>query len=1159
MEATAVSVGKAVLDGALGYAKSIVAEEIALQLGIERDVIFIGDELEMMRSFLLTADEEHDKHKVLLTWVNQVRELAYNVEDSLMDFALQSEKKPFCWCIPRNLWQRRSIAKEVKELRTRVEDVSNRNLRYRLIKGSSSTNAAVEVQGSVSSASLFQINEARWAAQEQETLKMSLHQLITSDDTDLRVFAVWGTGGDLGKTSTIREAYDHQDIYEKFGCRAWVKLTTPFLQNKFFHDLLRQFYVYSREVTGKSNQGNASGYNVLKELEKMERSHIVDQVSAHVNEKRYLVVIEGLSTIVEWDCIKTYFPDKKNGSRIIVSTQHVEIGSLCTEQPYQVTELKELSPNHSIYLFHNRVEPRSRNAMSIDGINSTMQSSSSEIQADAQQIGEGGDSIESKLDRSKTMVVIDEDFVGRTNDKTQLINLILQTEDGHTCKVISVWGMGGVGKTSLVQSVYRSQELGSLKHAWVTAVRPFNYESIIRNLVWQLQKDIQEDPAEASQKKREIQPGKTMEQELAKKTMEQELAHLLQTQKCLIVIDDLSSIEEWNLIKEHLAKATRIIVTSREKYVAKYCSREDMNIYGLQSLEYAAAFDLFKRKVFKDSSEKIELSPDMMEQARLILKKCNGLPLAISTIGAFLATRHKSSIEWRKTNDRISTELEINPELRTIKTVLVRSYDGLPYHLKSCFLYLSIFPEDYNIRRKRVIRRWDAEGYLREMHGMTAAEVGDEYFDGLLDRSMILQGGKVIISGSKVDSCQLHDIMRHICISKAREENLIFTLDEGCILGKMTGAIRHLVISSSWKRDKDMFQRWLDLSHVRSLTVFGEWKSFFLYSKMKFLRVLDFEDTLGLQNHHLDKIMELIHLKYLSLRRCKSISKLPNSLGNLSHLETLDVRGTLILKFPTTITKLWKLQHLLAVHADPSGKLKGLRTLCDVYVNDTNLSATLMELKQLTQLCKLRLVCCTRNEKAGEKLWSAIDGHRHLQSFSLKFYGCNLESQLGGTLSPPKSIDSLKLCARLVQVSQWIHKLQNLSKLQLRGTDLNQDGIHALGKLPNLAVLHMWWNSVQQKQLQFIQFFFPSLILLDLRDLHELEYVKFEDGTMPKLELLQVSGKWSKLQEFSGLQYLMKLKEIHVNGEFRLTMDNAENLLVDCPNHVSLKLMETKS
>jgi hypothetical protein len=116
-------------------------------------------------------------------------------------------------------------------------------------------------------------------------------------------------------------------------------------------------------------------------------------------------------------------------------------------------------------------------------------------------------------------------------------------------------------------------------------------------------------------------------------------------------------------------------------------------------------------QVFKDNSEKVDLRPDMVEQARLILKKCDGLPLAISTIGGFLATKPKTATEWRRINDRISAELEISPELRTIKTVLVRSYDGLPYHLKACFLYLSIFPEDHKIRRKPLIRRWVAEGY----------------------------------------------------------------------------------------------------------------------------------------------------------------------------------------------------------------------------------------------------------------------------------------------------------------------------------------------------------------------------------------------------------------------------------------------------------------
>ena len=57
----------------------------------------------------------------------------------------------------------------------------------------------------------------------------------------------------------------------------------------------------------------------------------------------------------------------------------------------------------------------------------------------------------------------------------------------------------------------------------------------------------------------------------------------------------------------------------------------------------------------------------------------------------------------------------------------------------------------------------------------------------------------------------------------------MFTLEEGCSLGGAQGAIRHLTIGSNWKRerDKDVMQRMLDLSHLRSLTVFGEWGDFF--------------------------------------------------------------------------------------------------------------------------------------------------------------------------------------------------------------------------------------------------------------------------------------------------------------------------------------------
>ena len=94
-------------------------------------------------------------------------------------------------------------------------------------------------------------------------------------------------------------------------------------------------------------------------------------------------------------------------------------------------------------------------------------------------------------------------------------------------------------------------------------------------------------------------------------------------------------------------------------------------------------------------------------------------------------------------NDCINAELEINPELRTINTVLLRSYDGLPYYLKSVFLYLSIFPERHKIRLDRLVRRWIAEGYSRDMHTITAEQLGRRYFEELLDRSMILPGQEV--------------------------------------------------------------------------------------------------------------------------------------------------------------------------------------------------------------------------------------------------------------------------------------------------------------------------------------------------------------------------------------------------------------------------------
>uniref|UniRef100_A0A453MSU8 Uncharacterized protein n=2 Tax=Aegilops tauschii TaxID=37682 RepID=A0A453MSU8_AEGTS len=494
----------------------------------------------------------------------------------------------------------------------------------------------------------------------------------------------------------------------------------------------------------------------------------------------------------------------------------------------------------------------------------------------------------------------------------------------------------------------------------------------------------------------------------------------------------------------------------------------------------------------------------MLEQARHTLQKCDGLPLAISTIGGFLATMPKTDIEWKKMNDNISTELVINPELRGIKTILMRSYDGLPYHLKAAFLYLSIFPDDHKIRWGRLVRRWIAEGYSRDMHGMTAIELCQRYFDELMDRSMILPGDGIDQYNRKNNSCQLHDMIREICISKAREENLVFTLEEGCCLSDTQGAIHNLVIGSNCKRDKDVLESMLDLSHVRSLTVFGQWRSFFISDSMRFLRVLDLEDTLELRNCHLDKIGQLRHLKYLSVRGCSRISCLPNSLGNLSHLETLDVRGTRLNELPKTFTNLQQLQHLrgdslffmpqvldvclnrhdlfnLYRFSGGIAKLKGLYTLGNVFVSCGNGKATVKKIGDLSQLRKLKVQGI--NELDSCELWSAIAGHSQLLSLSVERQSSGvLDGCLCEGLSPPISLESLTLDGELTKATEWIGKLQNLSKLVLEHSELKQDddAIQALGFLPNLAVLRLNTCSFEGTKLHFQSSSFLNLMVLEL-------------------------------------------------------------------------------
>jgi hypothetical protein len=225
-----------------------------------------------------------------------------------------------------------------------------------------------------------------------------------------------------------------------------------------------------------------------------------------------------------------------------------------------------------------------------------------------------------------------------------------------------------------------------------------------------------------------------------------------------------------------------------------------------------------------------------MKIADEILKKCDGLPLAIINIASLLATKVATQQEWERVLGSFSSAADEYHELELIKRVLLVSYRDLPHHLKICLLYLSIFPEDHIICRDRLIWRWIAEGFIVGQPGQNLEEVGERYFNELINRNMIQLVG--MDYRGRAINCRVHDIILDLLVSLSIEENFV-TILNGPKLISSNNTIRRLSLQGNCQEHNE----WLDSSnifpHVRSLSSFGDCKHLPRLKGLKALRVLD--------------------------------------------------------------------------------------------------------------------------------------------------------------------------------------------------------------------------------------------------------------------------------------------------------------------------------
>ncbi|XP_019057058.1 PREDICTED: disease resistance protein RPM1-like [Tarenaya hassleriana] len=401
--------------------------------------------------------------------------------------------------------------------------------------------------------------------------------------------------------------------------------------------------------------------------------------------------------------------------------------------------------------------------------------------------------------------------------------------------------------------------------------------------------------------------------------------------------------------------------------------------------------------------------------ARNLVQKCGGLPLALVALGSMMSTRRLES-EWRRVYNSLNWELSNNPDLKDVHRILILSFNNLSYLFKHCFLYCCIFPEDYIIKRKKLIRLWMSQGFVQSTRGVKPEEVADSYLMELVYRNMF----QVVFRNHNgcPKAFKMHDMVREISLMISRDEKFSDVLNDKAE-DVQDGETHHLCIQMEISSN-------LEDSRIRKLP---------------------------------DSLTTLFNLKYLNLTGTR-IRKLPKSFCRLLNLETLNIKFSKIKELPTGISKLENLRYLVTFsHSNSDWSIvsgtKVSRYICQLkrlQVMDCIHAETevIRNLGDMTQLTRIGLVNVKRQHVYD--LCNALTMMKDLRFVSLWSIDENETLQLDA-LSPAATIEKLFLSGKLERLPSWFNTLHNLTELCLRWSRLAQDAIPCIQALPYLVWL----------------------------------------------------------------------------------------------------------
>lgn len=509
-----------------------------------------------------------------------------------------------------------------------------------------------------------------------------------------------------------------------------------------------------------------------------------------------------------------------------------------------------------------------------------------------------------------------------------------------------------------------------------------------------------------------------------------------------------------------------------------------------------------------------------------IINRCGGVPLAIITTASILASKNEN--DWSKVYQAIDSGLQDSPDLNDMRRILSVSYYDLPPHLKTCLLTVSLYPEDYSIVVRDLIWQWIGEGFVREEHGKSLYEVGEDYLNQLINRNLIQPAD---ITHDKASACRVHDMVLNLTTSLAREEHFLAFVG-GQQFVSVPRKIRRLSVHSL-NEDNLKQLGTMNLSHLRSFSSSCRYISFLpVLASFSVLRALHLSHNLSVGNDHIKVICNMYHLRYLCLRNT-SITQIPDEIGNLQFLQVLEISQTPIQVLPASVARLTQLVFLhTGTWTSPPeglGNLKSLQELLGIWITSPSI---LHDLSMLTELRNLRIRFHEWNDNYQKSFGSCLCNLVNLKSIEISGLDGNIDFS-----SDPQQIQSIYLTSMTIcTMPRWISSLCSLSSLLIQHIrTFREEHLRVLGSMPSLRDLDIWVSESTQGRHErlVIDSSYPFRCLARLKIGSRIMEMKFAQGAVQKLKTLEIM--LSVRQTFDrfgdldfGLENASSLKHVYV-------------------------------